>query len=108
MFKLAKLIFPFLLLHIFLTVCTPVFAQDESDEEYETVEVDDEETDGDTSLFDLSKPSEIDTRKVPEEKVNELKKDDAFWYANTEIEKEKRAKAVHFGSGLILSAGLKH
>ena len=41
------------------------------------------------SLSEITQQSPADIKKVPAEKIEELKKDDNYWYANLEPEKEK-------------------
>jgi hypothetical protein len=58
--------------------------------------------DAEMSSFDpITQVETIEVRKLPANKVSELKKDDAYWYANQEPEKKKAEAAPVKEEGLV-------
>ena len=48
------------------------------------------------SFSEITQQPPVDIKKVPAEKIEELKKDDNYWYANLEPEKEKEEQKEDF------------
>src|SRR5829696_2434758 len=42
----------------------------------------------------ITEPEPVEVKKVPQEKVEAMKKDDAYWYANLEPEKKKKKENI--------------
>ncbi len=78
-------------------------------EEIESGVTDVESWPSDTSIFNPKDPNsinQIEQRKVSDYRVDELKNDEAFWYANAERKKkEPEKKSQGSGWGAILDAG---
>jgi hypothetical protein len=92
MCKISRILFVVLLASL---AGQPAFAQTE-DTLIERIIIEDEELEDnssyDTSLFSTAEIKPVEGRIVPRQKIDELKKDDAFWYANAEREKPKPAE----------------
>lgn len=93
MCKLIRILIAFLILAFFRP--GPVVAQLQ-DTLIERIIIEDEEiqdnTSFDTALFNIAETKPVEGRIIPRQKIDELKKDDAFWYANSEREKPKPAE----------------
>ena len=62
-----------------------VFAQDEEGERSGTIQV--QPAEEETSFNRVAQTKPVDLRKMPSDKIEELKKEDEYWYANREPQK---------------------
>jgi hypothetical protein len=79
---------------VFLLACFINSVQAQEDSLYDELIIDDQQeatTAYDTSLFNTAETKQVDVRYVPAGKLDELKKDKAFWYAQEEKRDKKDA-----------------
>lgn len=89
MFKLTRYILLGLILHVSM-LC---FAQaDEYDDDTLITSVEPPLVETTSSFSEITRQQPVETKKLPSEKIDELKKDDDYWYANLEPEKEGRKR----------------
>lgn len=73
--------------------CSVTVAAQDDDFITDTIEAPSVTVNTTTSGFlPVSEVAQVPVRKVPGEKISELKKDDAYWYANLESERKKEEK----------------
>jgi hypothetical protein len=94
MHKFFKISFVVLLTCFFNSV------QAQEDSLYDELIIDDQQEATaayDTSLFNTAETKQVDVRYVPAGKLDELKKDEAFWYVDEEKKKESTPDPVKTG-----------
>ena len=92
-----NILLPFLLMYIF---SAPAFAQDSTDENADSTSFHFQSTVGNlfTTKSENNEPGNYKVRSIEKQKIDSLKKLDAFWYADSAFTNKKQKAVLNYGS----------